>query len=90
MRTMMDGASDSTVRSRRSWTENATSRPDSGFRTERSINGMTGEGSGAGMATVPVVDWDGKVSLSWAERTQGARNKNARITGRREPEFNRV
>jgi hypothetical protein len=79
VRITMLGARERTVKSKRSWRENATSCPLWGFRTERSIKGTTGDGGGVGIFMVPWVERLGKAGLSWADAGEGAaKNINAR------------
>jgi hypothetical protein len=60
MRMMILGARDKTVTRRRSWSEKATSCPDSGLRMVKSIKGITGSAGGVGIAMVPSVERSGK------------------------------
>ena len=59
---MMLGASDSTVRSNKSWRLNATSWPFAGLRTLMSNIPIEGIPPGVGISIVPSTDLPGKVS----------------------------
>jgi hypothetical protein len=88
MRMMMLGARESTVSSKRSWSEKATSRPVPGFLMVRSMKGITGSSGGSGMVMVPWVERPGKGGGVWASAPMGEKRKKktAAIT----PRLNRL
>jgi hypothetical protein len=86
IRMIMLGARDRTVRRRRSWREKATSLPDSGFLTVRSIKGITGSAGGEGMVMVPSVERSGKGRV-WAFSGRGNNNISNSPPQRARPAF---
>jgi hypothetical protein len=85
-RIMMLGARERTVKRSSSWREKATSWPFWGFRTERSIKGITGAGGGVGISMVPWVEKFGKAGwVSWAPAGTRPPSSRAKTISHRRP-----